>query len=90
MDKWSNWHGNPVFLRVQLRRITVLGSGGESVVDNYRTSYGTFLRCGAHHLQEHHAAQRGPGAACSSSDDDVFASMQHGDAIALLEKLCVS
>ena len=36
----------PAPVYVQLRRSTVVGSGGESVVDNYRTSYGTFLRCG--------------------------------------------
>ena len=27
-----------------MRRSTVVGSHGESVVDNYRTSYGTFIR----------------------------------------------
>ena len=29
---------------VQMRRSTVVGSGGKSVEDNIRTSYGTFLR----------------------------------------------
>ena len=28
----------------QLRRSTVVGAGGESVVDTYRTSYGMFIK----------------------------------------------
>ena len=29
---------------LQMKRSTVVGAGGKSVEDNYRTSYGTFLR----------------------------------------------
>lgn len=30
-----------------MMRSTVVGAGGASVTDNIRTSYGTFIRCGA-------------------------------------------
>jgi hypothetical protein len=34
----------PLLCHVQLRRSTVVGAKGESVVDSYRTSYGMFIR----------------------------------------------
>lgn len=39
-------HMGCALVRMQLRRSTVVGAGGESVVDNYRTSYGMFIRWG--------------------------------------------
>jgi hypothetical protein len=33
-----------LLLLLQLKRSTVVGTGGQSVYDDYRTSYGTFIK----------------------------------------------
>ena len=45
----------------QLKRSTVVGAGGQSVVDTYRTSYGMFIKCASFALA---AAVRGVWSPC--------------------------